>query len=67
MSMDSSKWVFYGESQDRSLTLNAMLMAHAEVLSKLESVSMDMWDANIGGVQESIPLLARSSLRIAHL
>jgi hypothetical protein len=40
-------------------------MAHAGVLNKLESDSMDMWDASIGGVRESIPLLARSSLKIA--
>ena len=40
-------------------------MAHTGVLGKLESDSMDMWDASIGGVRESIPLLARSSLKIA--
>jgi transposase len=46
-------------------TLKTWLIAHAGVLNKLKSISMDMWDASIGGVRESIPLLARSSLKTA--
>jgi transposase len=36
-------------------TLKTWLIAQEGVLNTLESISMDMWDASIGGVRECIP------------